>query len=187
MATRRFRILYPMNRRIAIQSLVTGSVAVAAVQADPPSKAISIFLARWGKAKEFTLQVADAMPADGYDFKPRPEMREYGKLLQHIATNNAFYISRLKGGEMPPSVQPPEKSDKETTLKYLADSFEFCAGAIATTSEGKLDSPYPGRPNTPPQTGWDWVLNAFIHTAHHRGYAEVYLREKGITPPKYSV
>lgn len=176
-----------MNRRTAIQSVVTGSVAIAAAQADPVSKALSVFIARWGKAKAFTLEVADAMPPESYDFKPRAEMRDYGKLIQHLAMNNAFYISRLKGGEIPANLQPPEKSDKETTKKLLTDSFDFCSTVLEGISEADLDKSYPGRPNTPPQTGWDWVLNAFIHTAHHRGYAEVYLREKGITPPRYSV
>jgi len=176
-----------MNRRRAITSVLTGSAALAVAQAEPESKAVSVFVARWAKAKAFTLQVADAMPADSYDYKPKPEMREYGKLMQHIATNNAFYISRMKGGEMPANLQPPEKSDKETTAKYLTDSFDFCASVLEGLTEADLDKLYPGRPNTPPQTGWDWVLNAFIHTAHHRGYGEVYLREKGITPPRYSV
>jgi hypothetical protein len=26
-----------------------------------------------------------------------------------------------------------------------------------------------------------------IHTAHTRGYAEMYLRNKGVVPPEYSV
>jgi uncharacterized damage-inducible protein DinB len=50
-----------------------------------------------------------------------------------------------------------------------------------------LNKSYPGRPNAPELTGWELVLNGFIHTSHHRGYAEVYLREKGITPPTYAV
>lgn len=166
---------------------MTGSAAMAVAHAEPASKAVAVFVARWAKAKAFTLQIADAMPADSYDYKPKPEMREYGKLMQHIAANNAFYISRMKGGEMPANLQPPEKTDKETTKKYLADSFDFCATVLEGATDVELDKLYPGRPNTPPQTGWDWVLNAFIHTAHHRGYGEVYLREKGITPPRYSV
>ena len=39
----------------------------------------------------------------------------------------------------------------------------------------------------PGMSGWDLVLNINIHTAHHRGYADVYLRDKGITPPTYAV
>jgi uncharacterized damage-inducible protein DinB len=175
-----------MNRRNAIQSVVLGTAA-ATVPARAAGKDLEIFLARWEKAKVFTLQVADAMPPGDYDFKPKSEMRGFGQLIQHLATNNACYISRFKAGDIPDSLTPPEKFDKETTRKYLADSFDFCAGVLKGISEADLDKSYPGRPNTPPQTGWDWVLHAFIHTAHHRGYAEVYLREKGITPPRYSV
>jgi uncharacterized damage-inducible protein DinB len=178
-----------MNRRKAIQSAVMGAAAaVAASPARAAGKDLEVFQARWEKAKVFTLQVADAMPAQDYKYNTGPELREYGLLMQHIATNNAFYISRFKGGELPANLQKaPEQSDKETTKKYLADSFDYCAGVLKALTEADLDKSYPGRPNTPAQTGWDWVLHAFIHTAHHRGYAEVYLRQKGITPPRYSV
>jgi uncharacterized damage-inducible protein DinB len=175
-----------MNRRNVIQSIGLAAAALPAARA--ASKDLEIFAARWEKAKVFTLQVADAMPADAYSFKPKDEMRSYGQLMQHLATNNAFYISRFKGGELPDALQqPPEKTDKETTKQYLTASFDFCASVFKSITEADLDKSYPGRPNTPPQTGWDWVLHAFIHTAHHRGYSEVYLREKGITPPRYNV
>jgi uncharacterized damage-inducible protein DinB len=177
-----------MNRRNALRSVLTGAAVAAAPNARAAGKDLEVFAARWEKAKAFTLQVADAMPADGYDFKPKPEMRSFGQLIQHLATNNAFYISRFKAGDLPESLQqPPEKIDKETTKKYLADSFDYCLGVLKGLTEADLDKSYPGRPNTPPQTGWDWVLHAYIHTAHHRGYSEVYLREKGIVPPRYSV
>jgi uncharacterized damage-inducible protein DinB len=176
-----------MNRRNAIRAAIAGSAAMAASGACAAGKDIEVFLARWEKAKAFTLQVADAMPAEGYGFKPKPEMRGYGQLLQHLATNNAFYISRFTHGEIPDSLAPPEKFDKETTKSYLAASFDFCGAALKVLTDSDLDKLYPGRPNTPALTGWDWVLHAFIHTAHHRGYAEVYLREKNIVPPRYSV
>ncbi|MBZ5728317.1 MAG: DinB family protein [Acidobacteriia bacterium] len=177
-----------MNRRNAIRRVLAGAAATAAAAPGRAAgKDLEVLVARWEKARAFTLQVADAMPPEGYDFKPKPGMRPYGELLQHIATNNAFYISRFKAGAIPDSLAPPEKFDKETTKKYLAASFDFCAGVLKAITEGDLDKSYPGRPNTPPQTGWDWVLHAFIHTAHHRGYAEVYLRENNITPPRYSV
>lgn len=176
-----------MNRRKAIQRVVAGAAAAMAPGARAAGKDLEVFLARWEKAKSFTLQVAGAMPAESYGFKPKPEMRAYGQLLQHLATNNAFYISRFKAGDIPDSLLPSEKLDKESVKRTVAESFDFCAAVLKGIGEADLDKQYPGRPNTPPQTGWDWVLHAFIHTAHHRGYAEVYLREKGITPPRYSV
>ena len=36
-------------------------------------------------------------------------------------------------------------------------------------------------------TGLDALLNAMVHTAHTRGYSDMYLRNKGIKPPTYQV
>jgi uncharacterized damage-inducible protein DinB len=69
----------------------------------------------------------------------------------------------------------------------MTASFDFCSAVIKGLTDDGLDKSYPGRPNTPQQTGWDWLLHAFIHTSHHRAYSEVYLRLKGVTPPRYSV
>lgn len=176
------------SRREALKTAVLGTAAiVAAPRARAASAGISAFLERWEKSKAFTLQVADAMPAGDYTFKPKPEMRSYGELMGHLAANNAFYISRFTGGELPDNLRPLKQFDKDTVKNYMAASFDFCAGVIRNLTDEKLEKSYPGRPNTPAQPGWDWVMYAFIHTAHHRGYADVYLREKGITPPRYSV
>src|SRR5579872_4640488 len=103
------------SRRYAVKSMMLGTVTAAlAPKARAASKGVASFLERWDKAKAFTLQVADAMPADGYSFKPKPEMRAYGELLGHLATNNAFYISRFKGGELPDNLRPPKEFDKDT-------------------------------------------------------------------------
>lgn len=177
-----------MNRRDAIKSGALGAAAaVSAPLATAAEKQLEVLSNRWEKAKTFTLQVADAMPGDSYDFKPKPEMRGYGELIAHIGTGNAFYFSRFNKGETPDNLTPPKAFDKESVKKYLTDTFDFCGGLLSKLTPADLDKSYPGRPNQPAQTGWDWVLNGFIHTSHHRGYAEVYLREKNITPPRYSV
>jgi uncharacterized damage-inducible protein DinB len=36
-------------------------------------------------------------------------------------------------------------------------------------------------------TGLDLLYQAMIHTAHTRGYGEMYLRNKGVVPPTYNV
>jgi hypothetical protein len=36
-------------------------------------------------------------------------------------------------------------------------------------------------------TGLDLLLNAMVHTGHTRGYSDMYLRNKGVKPPTYSV
>ena len=44
-----------------------------------------------------------------------------------------------------------------------------------------------GNGKQPGVSGRDLVLNGFIHTAHHRAQAEIYLRVKNLEPPRYSV
>jgi uncharacterized damage-inducible protein DinB len=178
-----------MNRRKAIGSMVAGA-AVAAVTtktAQAAEKANESIMARWNQSKVFTMQVADAMPVDSYDFKVKPEMRGYGELMVHIGQANVFYLSRLSKSGVPDTLKPAKTFDKASSQKYLADTFDWCASVLSPLTVADLDKSYAGRPGTPAMSGWDLVFNVFIHTAHHRGYADVYLREKGITPPTYNV
>jgi uncharacterized damage-inducible protein DinB len=98
-----------------------------------------------------------------------------------------YYIGRLRVGETPELLKPPAKTDKETIKQYMTACFDYCADVLKGLNDEALDKSYPGRPNTPPLNGWELVLNGFIHTAHHRGYADVYLRMKNIEPPTYAV
>ncbi|MGZ4820551.1 MAG: DinB family protein [Terriglobales bacterium] len=48
--------------------------------------------------------------------------------------------------------------------------------------------------SSPPHTtlpmrlsGREVLLAMYIHVAHHRGQAEIYLRDKGIKPPRYMI
>ncbi len=177
-----------MNRRKAIGSIVAGAaVAAVTVKKAEAMTASESVMARWNQAKVFTMLVADAMPADAYDFKPKPEMRPYGELMVHIGQANVFYLSRMAKAGVPDSLKAPKPIDKASAMKYLGDTFDFCASVLSPLSAADLDKAYAGRPGTPAMSGWDLVFNVFIHTAHHRGYADVYLREKGITPPTYNV
>jgi hypothetical protein len=48
----------------------------------------AMFAKQWQVAKEFTLAVAETMPADGYGFKPNPAELSFGQLMIHIAAQN---------------------------------------------------------------------------------------------------
>ena len=51
--------------------------------------------AHWKMSKEFTLAVADAMPAEFYDFKPDPEVMSFAGLMFHIASSQAFRFAQV--------------------------------------------------------------------------------------------
>ena len=69
-------------------------------------------------------------------------------------------------------------------MKYLGESFDFCARIAEGLTEEQLDKPT-GPAGRPGMTARERMWSYFTHTAHHRGQAEVYLRVKNIKPPQY--
>lgn len=145
----------------------------------------------WKTSDEFTLAVAEAMPAESWNSSPSPDEMGFGKLMVHFAFYNNMVAGRVSGMKPP---APPEKItavnkdpkgtiDKETTIQYLKDSAAFCEKALAEVTPAKLDEMF--GPEGRRATGREVLWGAFTHTAHHRGQAEVYLRVKGVQPPKY--
>jgi uncharacterized damage-inducible protein DinB len=146
------------------------------------------FAKHWQTSREFTLAVADAMPAGDYNFKPVDEEMSFGKLMVHIAmaNNRAFgTVSGLNAPAVPEKIAAAYKDpkggsfDKQSSMQFLRDSFDFCTKALDGLDAAKLDA-VNGQ-----MTGRERLWAYFTHTAHHRGQAEVYLRVKQIKPPDY--
>ncbi len=174
-----------MNRRRAVQSMAVAAAAAVARPAKASSASANVYVKRWNQAKVFTLMVADAMPGENYDFQPHADMRSFGQVLTHMAVANTRYFQRITGTPAP--LKEPEKADKETARKFIAECFDWCAKILEGLTEEDLNKTIPAQGKAPSVTGRDLVLNGFIHTAHHRGYSEVYMRAKGLVPPRYSV
>ena len=146
----------------------------------------------WKVTADFTIAVAEKMPADGYAFKPVPVELSFGQLMVQIAGANLSACANASG--LPRPAVPPAiaaslkdesgKVDKEGAVKFLRDTFDFCNQAVASMTPEKLDAVV--GPQNRKMTGFEWLWAYFTHTAHHRGQAEVYLRVKGIEPPLYT-
>jgi uncharacterized damage-inducible protein DinB len=142
----------------------------------------------WHTAKLFTLAVAEAMPADKYDFKVAPGVRSFGELMIHIATSQAERFAQISGVKPPFNVdeRSQAKADKAGVLKLLAQSFDFCIARLDSLTPAQLKKSYKvDWYERPEVSGREMVTAMFVHTAHHRAQAEVYLRANGITPPAY--
>jgi uncharacterized damage-inducible protein DinB len=148
----------------------------------------AMFAKHWQTSKEFTLAVAEAMPAADYNFKPNEAEMSFGKVMVHIAlaNNRAFAaVSGLKAPEPPEKIAAAYKDakggvfDKDSSVQFLRDSFDFCTKALAEMTPEKLDA------MNGSMSGRERLWAYFTHTAHHRGQAEVYLRMKNIKPPDY--
>ena len=138
----------------------------------------------FGALAQLTIAVANTMPADGYAFRPHSESMTFGELMRHIATTNYQFCAGLK------DVDPPTDAQATPTLKgpivrFLQDSFNYCTPIIRSLTDAQLSAKH----NSPDGnlTGREVLLALYIHVAHHRGQAEIYLRDKGIRPPSYRI
>jgi uncharacterized damage-inducible protein DinB len=144
----------------------------------------------WKTSADFTMAVAQKMPAESYSYAPVPEELSFGQLVIQIAAANNGACAAASGLERPatpPVVASALKAEakdvpKDLATKFMADSFDFCNKAVASMTPEKFDAVVG---TTRKMTGFEWLWAYFTHTAHHRGQAEVYLRMKGITPPTY--
>jgi uncharacterized damage-inducible protein DinB len=122
------------------------------------------------------------MPPEQYAFRPHPESMSFGELLSHIAATNYQFCAGLKDSAAPAVSRP---ADKDGIVKYLSDSFDYCSTVIPNLSEEELNKTHNSPDGRLP--GRDILLAMYVHVAHHRGQAEIYLRDKGIKPPSYMV
>lgn len=131
---------------------------------------------------KLSVAVADAMPADQYGFRPHPESMNFGELMVHIASTNYAFCAGLKDSD-PPATPSPAATDKDAVVKLLSGSFDYCSTVIPGLTDEQLAAPH----NSPDGRllGREVLLAMYVHVAHHRGQAEIYLRDKGIRPPSY--
>ncbi|SDP31491.1 Uncharacterized damage-inducible protein DinB (forms a four-helix bundle) [Mucilaginibacter sp. OK268] len=138
----------------------------------------------WQRAKNFTKTYLDAMPDDGYSFKPTPEMRSFAGQMLHLTDANYFFASSVSGKASPLGKTSAEKTVEQTkaaTTKAVMDSYDFVISSIQGMTPAQLqESMKFGGKDLPKAI----VLGkAFEHQTHHRGQTTVYLRLKGVTPP----
>lgn len=129
---------------------------------------------------KLTIAVAEAMPQGEYDFRPDPPSMSFGEQLLHVASTNYDYCAGLKDSDPPAK---PSPTDKVGIVKFLNDSFTYCSAVIPNLTDEKLNQYH----NSPDGRllGREILLVFYVHVAHHRGQLEVYLRDKGITPPQF--
>lgn len=151
-----------------------------AVAGPAPSDTAGEYAKHFATLSGLSVAVAKTMPPDQYGFRPHPESMDFGQLMSHIATTNYQICAGLKDS-VPPAF--PSPTAKDAVVKFLNDSFEYCSSVISNLTDAQLDAVH----NSPdgPLLGREVLLALYVHVAHHRGQAEIYLRDKGLRPPSY--
>lgn len=175
-----------MKPPAVLSTLLMGVPLIAAVWAGIALKAAAAtdneYAKHFGALNKLSVAVAEAMPASDYTFRPDPGSMTFGELMSHIAVTNYAFCAGMKDVAAPTT---PAPNDKDGIVKFLSNSFEYCAGVIGGLTDDQLSKAHDSPDGRMP--GREVLLAMYIHVAHHRGQAEIYLRDKGIKPPPYRI
>jgi len=162
-----------------------GLSGLPAAAAEGGPKFSKYFGADWELQKAYTLEVAEAMPAEKYGFKPVAEMRSFGEVLAHIGGSVYFMSATARGVQPPAEGRLEGEPTKEKVVAFLTSAFDYAAQAIAAlddTRAHEVVSVFGGRFTMSRAKLCEFMRN---HTTHHRAYLLPYLRLNAIKPPDY--
>src|SRR5215475_12112411 len=97
-----------MIRILCVATIATLAVASAFAQTPKVESVLDMqeFVHDWTISKQFTIDVANAMPAELYSFKPNPEEMTFGEQVVHIAGSNVFRFREITGIKPPFDFDP---------------------------------------------------------------------------------
>ncbi|HEX7880405.1 MAG TPA: DinB family protein [Candidatus Eisenbacteria bacterium] len=135
-------------------------------------------------AESKLIELAEAIPADKYSWKPAEGVRTIAQVLMHAATANLGIPTFI-------GVKPPEgfdfrtyetsTTDKAEVIKRLKASFEHTRNAVLNIKDADMDNPVDlfGNKTTVRGTAMLFVT----HNHEHLGQMIAYARSVGVTPP----
>ncbi len=178
-----------MNRtscNLALAAALTLSLAPSTSLAQSPSGSASSPAAdiqrSYAALKANILKSADAMPADAYTYRPTPDIRTFGRVVNHITEAQLHSCGALNhtAPDALPKV-PSETADKAAIVSALHASFAECDRAYGALTDSNLLQAITLGPNTRARVSFAW--GNVSHDNEQYATLALYLRLKGIAPP----
>jgi hypothetical protein len=146
------------------------------------------FIKDWERAKAYTLDYLNAMPADKYSFRPVDSIRSFSQQMLHLAQDNfAPLVATATGAQVPESIKhrdlenSPGAQSRDSVVYFVNLSYDFAIKSIKDLSPskyGEIVSLFKWK-----ETRFAMLEKAFEHQTHHRGQTTIYIRLQGIKPP----
>lgn len=175
-------------RRILIMTAILAAAYAPALAAQAPAGAAA------GFQEEFSMQfqssmdrliaLAEAMPAESYDWSPGEGVMSVARVYAHIAHYNYRYPSDRLDATLPAGVTldgMEEIAKKEEVVELLRASRGFVLEALEEMPPSRLDEPAVlyGRE----VGGWAVLFQLLAHMNEHLGQSIAYARMNGVVPP----
>jgi len=139
----------------------------------------------WERAKAYTKEYLDAMPEEGINFKPMPDIRSFAEQMLHMSQGTIGVITIGTGAEPIFQGKELEKMDefknKASLTRAVLECYDYAIESLKNMDASNMDKLVKRGNYETDQFGW--LNKAFEHQTHHRAQTTIYLRLKGIKPP----
>ncbi|HTQ66459.1 MAG TPA: DinB family protein [Puia sp.] len=141
----------------------------------------------WQRAKEYTIDYLNTMPADKYSFKPVDSIRSFAQQMLHLSQGNAFLMSNATDQKPPAFFQSNLEGSvsaqkKDSVMYYVTASYDYCINAVKELPLDKWGEKK--KLFGFEETRFALLMKTFEHQTHHRGQTTIYIRLQGIKPPQ---
>ncbi|HET6767347.1 MAG TPA: damage-inducible protein DinB, partial [Chitinophagaceae bacterium] len=96
----------------------------------------------WERAKTYTVDYLNTMPADKYSFVAADSIRSFAQQMLHLAGGNFFLMMNATDQKLPFTGNPdmensPGAQKKDSVMFYVTASYDYCINAVKTTDLAK--------------------------------------------------
>lgn len=181
-----------MKKIIITSSLLTIllfiSISYVKAQAMTTDDVRSLLIKEWERAKVYTNEYLNAMPADKYSFKAVDSIRSFAQQMLHLAGGNIFLMMNATDHKVPatfgnPNLEnSPGAQKKDSVVFYVNASYDYCIDAVKNLDINKWAEKK--KIFGMEATRFALAIKTFEHQTHHRGQTTIYIRLLGIKPPQ---
>ena len=178
-----------MKKFLFLVSLVAVISATSSLQAQTLSAGDiqAQMIKEWERAKTYTIDYLNTMPAEKYSFKAVDSIRSFAQQMLHLAQGNLFLMSNATDLQPPAFLKSdlehsPGAQKKDSVMYYVTSSYDYCINAVKNTDPAKWGEKK--KLFGFEMTRYALMIKTFEHQTHHRGQTTIYIRLNGIKPPE---
>ncbi|MBS1600430.1 MAG: damage-inducible protein DinB [Bacteroidetes bacterium] len=141
----------------------------------------------WERAKAYTVDYLNTMPADKYSYKAVDSLRSFANQMLHLAAGNLFLMSQASDQKPPAFLQSdiehsPGAQNKDSVMYYVTTSYDYCINAVKNSDVNKWGEKK--KIFGFEETRFAMMNKVFEHQTHHRGQTTIYIRLNNVKPPQ---
>lgn len=166
--------------RITNLLLAMGAIAGLATAQDSATDAGAGWEPEFKMAGRQIISLAEAIPAEKFEWRPAPGVRSVSEVLMHTASGNYFFLRSMgvQAGEGLPKNPEKTVTAKADVVRWLKASFE-----AVQQNYPKIDKQKSVKFLGHDATCEGVLIRALSHANEHLGQMIAYARVNGVAPP----